>query len=191
MCHIVAGFHEKAKTLSFRSPLGLHAVLLGAVVLSICGAALEASAGDPGLVNLRVRPVERQITKSRVGHILTNIGVWSPDGEWVVYDTRSTPAGDQFDGSRIEVVNVRTGQIREVYESRNGAHCGVATFHPKEKRVVFILGPEQPTTAWQYCAWHRRGVIVDVEAPGRVVNLDARDITPPFTPGALRGGSHV
>jgi hypothetical protein len=32
---------------------------------------------------------------------------------------------------------------------------------------------------------------VDVEKPNVAVNLDARDLVPPFTPGALRGGSHV
>ncbi len=32
---------------------------------------------------------------------------------------------------------------------------------------------------------------MDAGRPGRVGFLDARDLTPPFTPGALRGGSHV
>jgi len=32
---------------------------------------------------------------------------------------------------------------------------------------------------------------VDVAVPEVAVNLDARDLTPPFTPGALRGGSHL
>lgn len=135
--------------------------------------------------------MERQITNNRGGHILTNVGVWSPDGQWIVYDTRSTPAGDQFDGLRIEVVDVSTGKIRVLYQSRYGGHCGVATFHPRENKAIFILGPEHPTADWQYCAWHRRGVIVELARPGWTANLDARDITPPFTPGALRGGSHV
>jgi hypothetical protein len=34
-------------------------------------------------------------------------------------------------------------------------------------------------------------VIVDVQRSGIASHLDARDLTPPFTPGALRGGSHV
>jgi hypothetical protein len=34
-------------------------------------------------------------------------------------------------------------------------------------------------------------VIVDVRNPGVAVNMDARDLVPPFTPGALQGGSHV
>jgi len=35
---------------------------------------------------------ERQITKAQHGHILTNTRVWSPDGEWIVYDVRSDAA---------------------------------------------------------------------------------------------------
>ena len=32
---------------------------------------------------------------------------------------------------------------------------------------------------------------MDTGRPGVARNLDARDIVAPFTPGALRGGSHV
>jgi hypothetical protein len=135
--------------------------------------------------------VETQITDQPTGHILTNINVWSPDGQWIVYDTRSDAAGEKFDGSTIEIVNVATREVREVYHSQNGANCGVATFSPRDKRVAFILGPENPTADWQYAAWHRQGVIVDVDRPQRAVALDARDLVPPFTAGALRGGSHV
>jgi len=120
--------------------------------------------------------------------------VWSPDGEWIVYDTRSDAAGDNFDGESIEMVNVRTGEVRQLYRAENGAHCGVVTFHPRENKVVFILGPEHPTPDWQYGPIHRQGVIVSAggdAASSVAVNLDARDLTPPFTPGALRGGSHV
>ena len=134
---------------------------------------------------------ERQVTHGPTNHILTNCGVWSADAQWIVYDTRSDPAGQVFDGDRIEMVNVRTGEVRELYRSRRGAHCGVATFHPREAKVIFILGPENPTPDWQYNPSHREGVIVDLRTPGEVVHLDARDITPPFTAGALRGGSHV
>jgi hypothetical protein len=136
-------------------------------------------------------PREQQITRASHGHLLTNTGVWSPDGEWIVYDIRSDAAGEVFDGTRIEMVHVRTGEVRVLHESRNGAHCGVATFHPREARVVFILGPERPTPDWSYNAYHRQGIVVDVTMPGVARNLDARDLTPPFTPGALRGGSHV
>jgi len=134
---------------------------------------------------------ERQITRGPGGRILSNTGVWSPDGQWIVYDTRPDSEGAVFGGQTIEMVNVVTGQVKELYRATNGAHCGVVTFHPHKGEVVFILGPEQPSADWQYCAWHRQGVVVDVNRPGVKANLDARDIVPPFTPGALRGGSHV
>lgn len=134
---------------------------------------------------------EAQVTRGPGGRILTNIHVWSPDGEWIVYDTRGDPAGDVFDGDRIEMVRVATGEVRCLYRSRNGAHCGVATFHPRDMRVLFILGPENPTPEWQYGPAHRQGVIVDAADPDTAAPLDARDIVPPFTHGALRGGSHV
>ncbi len=134
---------------------------------------------------------ERQVTSGPGGRILTNVGVWSPDGEWIVYDTRSDAAGDKFDGNRIEKVSVKTGEVKLLYESRHGANCGVATYNPVAKQVVFIHGPENPTPDWSYGPTHRRGVIVEESNPGLPVNMDACDITPPFTPGALRGGSHV
>jgi WD40 repeat protein len=134
---------------------------------------------------------ELQVTDRPTGHILTNTNVWSPDGKWIVYDTRSDPAGEKFDGDTIEIVNVDTREVREIYRSRRGAHCGVATFSPKENRVVFIGGPENPTADWQYNAWHRQGLVVDLDNENAAAPLDARDIAPPFTPGALRGGTHV
>lgn len=135
--------------------------------------------------------LEKPVTSGAGGRILTHSGVWSPDSQWIVYDTRSDAAGAVFDGTRIEMVHVETGEVRCVYESQRGAHCGVATFHPTEAKVVFILGPEDPTPDWQYGPAHRQGVIVDTARPGAATPLDARDLTPPFTPGALRGGSHV
>jgi hypothetical protein len=135
--------------------------------------------------------IDRQLTSSPHGHLLTNIGVWSPDGNWIVYDVRSDAAGSVFDGRRIEKVNVQTGEVVVLYESRHGAHCGVATYSPVEDKVAFIHGPEHPTPDWQYGPSRRRGVMVDGTRPGVAVNLDACDLAPPFTPGALRGGSHV
>jgi hypothetical protein len=134
---------------------------------------------------------EKQLTFKPSGHILTNIGVWTPDSQWIVYDVRSDPEGAVFDGNRIEKVHVATREVVVLYEARNGAKCGVATCSPVEDKVVFILGPEHPTTDWQYAPNHRQGAVVDASAPGKETLLDACDITPPFTPGALRGGSHV
>ena len=134
---------------------------------------------------------ERQVTCAAHGHMLTNTGVWSPDSRWIVYDTRSSPDGSVFDGTRIEQAEGDSGRIELLYESRNGACCGVVTASPVDDRVVFILGPEHPTADWQYGPAHRQGVVVRASQPGTIERLDARDLVPPFTAGALRGGSHV
>ena len=134
---------------------------------------------------------ERQVTCAAHGHMLTNTAVWSSDSRWIVYDTRSSPDGSVFDGTRIERVEVDSGRIELLYESRNGACCGVVTASPVDDRVVFILGPEHPTADWQYGPAHRQGVVVRMSRPGTIELLDARDLVPPFTAGALRGGSHV
>lgn len=125
------------------------------------------------------------------GHVLTNAGVWSPDSQWIVYDVRSRADGRDFDGARIERVHVETGEVQVLYTSPTDAFCGVATCSPVDDRVVFIHGPEAPEEQWQYAAYHRRGVVVRANAPGAALTLDACNLTPPFIPGALRGGSHV
>jgi len=131
---------------------------------------------------------ERQITTAPQSHVLANVNVWSPDGKWIVYDTRT---GDNFDGTSIEQVNVRTGRVQRLYESQNGANCGVATYSPAAPLVVFIVGPERPTAEWNYAFTRRGGAVVDTRYPGVVRPLDAMNYAPPFTVGALRGGSHV
>src|SRR5438477_2306306 len=121
--------------------------------------------------------MERQITTARHGHILTNTGVWSADGRWIIYDVRSDPAGTEFDGDRIERVHVETGEVQVVYRARNGAKCGVATCSPVNDEVVFILGPEHPTADYSYGPNRRRGVVVDVAEPLVARSLDARDLS--------------
>ena len=133
---------------------------------------------------------EQQLTCGPGGRILTNINVWSPDSEWLVYDTRSDPAGAVFDGSVIERVRVTTGEVQRLFEAKNGAHVGVASCHPFKNKVVFIHGPETPTPDWSYGAAHRQGVMVDTDTL-EALPLDARDLSAPGMPGALRGGSHV
>ena len=137
---------------------------------------------------------ERQVTQAAHGHILTNIGCWSRDGEWIVYDTRSDAAGSRCDGLWIERVHVDSGRVERLFESQRGANCGVVTCCPVSDRIVFILGPERPTAEWQYAATHRRGVVLDLglaQSPRQIQALDAMCYCEPFVPGALRGGSHV
>ena len=144
-------------------------------------------------------PEPRQITTAPHGHVLTNSGVWSPDSRWIVYDVRSTPDGSVFDGTRIERVEVDTGRVEVVYESREGACCGVVTHSPVDDRLAFILGPERPTPAWSYGAARRQGVVVRTSHPGVAENLDAvhgrcsprRHPPPCIFAGRRRGEQHV
>ena len=128
----------------------------------------------------------KQITFAPRNHQLTNTRTWTADSRWLAYDVR--PSGASFTGETIERVHVETGEVDVIYRAPAGAHVGVVTVHPAEDRYVFIHGPEHPDAAWHYDFHHRRGV---VSAGGEVSNLDAMDITSPYTPGALRGGSHV
>ena len=128
----------------------------------------------------------KQVTFAPRHHQLTNTRTWTADSQWLVYDVR--PSGASFTGETIERVNVHTGAVEVIYRASAGAHVGVVTVHPSEDRYVFIHGPENPDSDWSYDFHHRRGV---VSAGGKVSNLDAMDITSPYTPGALRGGSHV
>lgn len=128
----------------------------------------------------------KQITFASRHHQLTNINTWTPDSQWLAYDVR--PSGASFTGETIERVNVITGDVEVIYRASHGAHVGVVTVHPQQDKYVFIHGPENPDADWHYDFHHRQGVVVH---NGQVSNLDAMDITPPYTAGALRGGSHV
>jgi len=130
--------------------------------------------------------METQLTFDPRNHQLTNINIWTADSQWLVYDVR--PNGSTFSSLTVERVNL-SGQTEVLYQAKEGAHVGVVTASPDlPPRYVCIHGPEHPDSQWKYDFHHRRGVIIQ---HGHAENLDACDITPPFTAGALRGGSHV
>lgn len=134
--------------------------------------------------------MEKQLTFAAHSHQLTNLNVWTADSQWLVYDVR--PSGAEFSGQTIERVNVHSGEVEIIYQASQGASVGVVTVSPDlPARYVFIHGPEQPDAEWHYDFHHRRGVIVSDPERLLAITLDALDITPPFTAGALRGGSHV
>lgn len=137
-----------------------------------------------------MKETEKQVTYTPCNHQLTNVNVWTPDGQWLVYDVR--PSGASFTGQTIERVNVETCEVEVVYQAEPESFVGVVTVSPTEPvRYAFIHSPEKPDAQWHYDFHCRRGVIVTEPNRKRAVTLDAMDITPPFTPGALRGGSHV
>lgn len=137
-----------------------------------------------------MRETEKQITYTPRNHQLTNVNVWTPDSQWLIYDVR--PSGASFTGKTIERVNIDTCEVDIIYQAAPDTYVGVATVSPVEPvRYAFIHSPDNPDEQWHYDFHHRRGVIVTEPDRQRAVTLDAMDITPPFTLGALRGGSHV
>ena len=137
---------------------------------------------------------EIQITNDlSYNHDLDNNDNFSPDDEWLVYDTRTSEGGIGA-CPKIEKVNVLTGEKQVLYELQQnqsyGPGVGAVSYSHTENKVVFIHGLLNITEENPYQQWHRTGVIVEDTNPGVPVFMDARDITFPYTPGALRGGTH-
>ncbi|MFT3748184.1 MAG: DUF3748 domain-containing protein [Agriterribacter sp.] len=137
---------------------------------------------------------ESQLTHNKYGHFLNSTQVFSPDDKWIVYDTRNDDGGIGVTGS-IEMVNVETGEIKQLYKTINqtkyGPGVGAATFSPKKDTVLFIHGIRNAGEKKPYGFARRTAVAIDINKPFEPVFMDARDITAPFTPGALRGGTHA
>ncbi|MHC4756237.1 MAG: DUF3748 domain-containing protein, partial [Planctomycetota bacterium] len=116
------------------------------------------------------------------------------DDKWLAYDTRNDSTGIGGN-SNIEMVNLATGEVVVLYETENqteyGPGCGSVDFHPFENKVLFIHGVSNCDKQRPYSFSRRTCAIVDTAQPGKVTFLDARDVTYPFTAGALRGGTHA
>lgn len=137
---------------------------------------------------------EKQLTHDLTyHHDLDNNDNFSPDGQWLVYDTR-TDEGGIAESARIERVNIETGEKQVLFDIKGnaawGPGAGAVSYSPKENAVVFIHGLHNSTKENPYQQWRRTGVIIRDTQPNIPVYMDARDVTPPFTPGALRGGTH-
>ncbi|PZR28054.1 MAG: DUF3748 domain-containing protein [Citrobacter freundii] len=137
---------------------------------------------------------EIQLTHDAAGHCLNSTQCFSPDDQWIVYDGRNY---DHLIGSTglIAMVNVETGEIVKLYETAGqtdfGPGVGAATFSPVDDRVLFIHGIRNANQENPYTITRRTGVAIDITNPGVPVFMDARNIIPPFTNGALRGGTHA
>jgi hypothetical protein len=137
---------------------------------------------------------EIQLTRdTSYNHDLDNNDNFSPDDQWLVYDTR-TESGGIGGCSRIEKVHVQTGKKMVLYElAQNksyGPGVGAVSYSHTENQVVFIHGLMNITEENPYQQWRRTGVIVVDKNAGIPIFMDSRDIIHPFTPGALRGGTH-
>jgi len=137
---------------------------------------------------------EIQLTKDlSKNHDLDNNDNFSPDGKWLVYDTR-TGVGGIGGSPSVERVNVETGENQVLFGIPDnhdyGPGAGAASYHPIENKVIFIHGLPICTEKNPYQQWRRTGVIVNDNQPNIPILMDARDVTFPYTPGALRGGTH-
>ncbi len=135
-----------------------------------------------------------QLTHDSGGHTIHNTQCFSPNDEWIVYDTRNA---DSMIGSTgvIAMVNAKTGEIRQLYntehQTADGPGVGAATFSPTHNRVLFIHGIRNAHKTNPYSATRRTGVAIDIANPFHPIFMDARNIVSPFTTGALRGGTHA
>ncbi len=126
-------------------------------------------------------------------HDLDNNDNFSPDNQWLVYDTR-TDEGGIAASPKIEKVNVNSGEKKVVYEIKNnqffGPGVGAASYSPVGNQIIFIHGLNNVTEQNPYQQWRRTGVMIDESRSDNPIFVDARDINSPFTKGALRGGTH-
>ncbi|WP_175455260.1 DUF3748 domain-containing protein [Pricia antarctica] len=137
---------------------------------------------------------EQQLTEGNRGYFLNQAQVFSSDNRWIVFDNRNDDTQIIKNGS-IGMVNVNTREIRNVYTATDknefGPGVGAAVFNPKTNEVVFIHGLANADSVRPYTFTRRTAVSVAPFETSKPVRLDARDISPPFTPGALRGGTHA
>ncbi len=146
-----------------------------------------------GLSVLANAAPERQLTFAPQNHTLDNNDNFSPDDRWLAYDLREDDtaiAGNAV----IARVEIGTGKTIELYRESParpwGPGVGAANVNPIDGRVAFIRGLTGATEARPYAMWRRSGAVVNPDKPGAIAFLDARDSVAPFTPGALRGGTH-
>lgn len=141
--------------------------------------------------NLLSKPI--QLTFESCGHTLHHYQIESQNGLFLVYDTRNddTKIGET---STICLLNMQTFESEIIYQTKNqtkfGPGVGAASFSQIEDKVIFIHGIRNANKSNHYSATRRTGVAVDLKYSNIPIFMDARNITYPFTKGALRGGTH-
>lgn len=135
----------------------------------------------------------RQLTTAEKNHELDHNQNFSPDDQWIVYDTRPVPSGIAKN-QHIEKVNVKNGQTKIVYQVKAanpfGPGVGAVSYHPQQNQIIFIQGLPNTDSLKPYAGHRRLGRIVDESRGNDAYWMDSRDVTLPYTAGALRGGTH-
>ena len=144
---------------------------------------------------------ERQLSFSKKMHALDNNDNFSPDGNYLCYDTRGTVFDETIGNSQtIEKINISTGEETVLYHPHSiigkqaAPGVGAVSWHPSENKVIFIHGPSIDEVAIRgyYDIRNRAGVEVSADGNENLTLVDMRDIstTGATTAGAHRGGTH-
>lgn len=137
---------------------------------------------------------EYQLTFDDKGHTLNHTQCFSPDDKWLVYDNRNE-GGLIGSTCCIEKINLENKSIVRVYQTSNqsalGPGVGAVAYNPAGHKIIFIHGIRNSNAANPYGFTRRTGVMIHDSDLLKPVFMDARNILPPFTPGALRGGTHA
>ena len=169
---------------------GLFIVLV--FILSNCNTKPSNSEGDSSNMIKLVKEV--QVTEAPAGHFLNQRQAFSPDDEYLAFDNRNDDSKIGENGS-IQLVHLATKRVETVYnlpnQSAYGPGAGAVSYHPSKKEIVFINGLNNASEGTPYGFTRRIAMQVNLENDNKFSPLEARDLVPPFTKGALRGGSHA
>lgn len=139
---------------------------------------------------------EKQLTTSAMGHFINQRQAISPTDQWVVFDGRDAGT-DLGEVGVLGLLDLGTGEEHIVYEttdqSQFGPGVGAAIFHPHREEITFIHGLKNANKRAPYGITRRSGMALDLYRSDLPILFyqDARDVSQPFTPGALRGGTHA
>lgn len=135
-----------------------------------------------------------QLTSENKGHHINSTQCFSPDGKWIVYDSRTHDSLLAASGE-IRMIHIDTKEDRLLYQtthqSQYGPGAGAVSFSPVENKVLFLAGIKNSNQLNPYSITRRTGIAVKTDKPLQPEYLDARNIEAPFTAGALRGGTHA
>lgn len=142
----------------------------------------------------QMSPQESQLTHEPFGHCLNSTQCVSPNGRYIVYDTRNDDSALASNG-QIRVLDTETGEDFLIYETENqteyGPGVGAATWSPDGSKILFLGGIQNADKNNPYSFTRRTGIAIEWTNPLIPIFMDARDMNVPSTPGALRGGTHA
>jgi Tol biopolymer transport system component len=147
---------------------------------------------------------EIQLTNGKHGHTLNATQIFSPDGKWLVFDTRNDDTHISRTGS-ICKLNIATKEIVELYKTKNqsiyGPGVGAAAWNPVNNSIIFIHGLLNCNEEKPYSFTRRFGAIIsenheagenaEIGVRQQCYHAEGRNIQEPLSKGALRGGTHA